>query len=169
MSRSLERSNKMIRWFCIALLLCHTFGGLCEERGEHGLPRSGRSKLLICSGVPISLAIAPKMPTSRTARTSLGLTSPSPVPATGAFNDNTVGPFNAGWDFRYYWYDVSQFWIGSNGYIKFQSVGQLAQPFPTFPNMATPNDAPSAPTLVTGCLTTARPVSATGGRTTRTR
>lgn len=59
---------------------------------------------------------------------------------TGLEDDNTVGPFNAGWDFRYYWYDVSQFWIGSNGYIKFQSVGQLAQPFPTFPNTATPND-----------------------------
>ena len=58
----------------------------------------------------------------------------------GLTDDNSVGPFPIGWNFRYYWYDVTQFWIGSNGYIKFSTPGQLAQPFPTFPNTTTPND-----------------------------
>ncbi len=60
--------------------------------------------------------------------------------AQGLGDDNFVGPFNIGWPFRFYWYDVSQFWIGSNGYIKFSTAGQLAQPIPQFPNATAPND-----------------------------
>ena len=58
----------------------------------------------------------------------------------GLADDNFVGPFPISWNFRYYWYDVSQFWIGSNGYIKFQAAGNLAQAFPDFPTAAVPND-----------------------------
>lgn len=59
---------------------------------------------------------------------------------TGLTDDNFVGPFPIGFSFRYYWYDVTQFWVGSNGYIKFSTPGQLAQPFPQFPNATAPND-----------------------------
>lgn len=58
----------------------------------------------------------------------------------GLADDNVVGPFPIGWDFRYYWYDISEFWVGSNGYIKFSTPGQLAQPIPAFPNAEPPND-----------------------------
>lgn len=55
-------------------------------------------------------------------------------------DDDVVGPFQIGFNFHYYWYDVHQFWIGSNGYIKFSRGGQLAQPIPMFPNATAPND-----------------------------
>ncbi|NUO19584.1 T9SS type A sorting domain-containing protein [bacterium] len=58
----------------------------------------------------------------------------------GLTDDNFVGPFQIGWNFRFYWYDVSSFSVGSNGYIKFSTAGQLAQPIPQFPNAAAPND-----------------------------
>lgn len=58
----------------------------------------------------------------------------------GLTDDNFVGPFSIGWSFHYYWYDVTQFYIGSNGYIKFSTAGQLAQPIPQLPSTATPND-----------------------------
>jgi hypothetical protein len=59
---------------------------------------------------------------------------------TGLQDDNTVGPFEIGFIFHYYWYDVSRFWVGSNGYIKFDSRGQLGQPFVRFPSSSVPND-----------------------------
>jgi hypothetical protein len=55
-------------------------------------------------------------------------------------DDNLRGPFNLNFDFHYYWYDVNQFWVGSNGYIKFNDLSQLAAPFPTIPGTALPND-----------------------------
>ncbi|MFI5134870.1 MAG: T9SS type A sorting domain-containing protein [Chitinophagales bacterium] len=54
-------------------------------------------------------------------------------------DDNSRGPFETNFTFLYYWYDVSQFWIGSNGYLLFHE-GQIASPFPTFPNSLLPND-----------------------------
>ncbi len=50
-------------------------------------------------------------------------------------DDNTVGSFPIGFPFHYYWYDVSQFWVGSNGYIGFTN-GQISAPFGTIPNTA---------------------------------
>lgn len=58
---------------------------------------------------------------------------------TGLGDDNFVGPFNIGFSFRYYYYNVSQFWIGSNGYIAFNGAN-IASPFPTIPLAAVPND-----------------------------
>lgn len=47
---------------------------------------------------------------------------------TGLMDDNYVGPFSCT-GFQFYWYPVTQFWIGSNGFISF--VGQnIASPFP---------------------------------------
>ena len=54
-------------------------------------------------------------------------------------DDNTEGPFQISFNFHYYWYDVNQFWIGSNGYIIFQS-GQLSAPFPYIPAASQPQN-----------------------------
>ncbi|HRC32696.1 MAG TPA: T9SS type A sorting domain-containing protein [Bacteroidia bacterium] len=47
-------------------------------------------------------------------------------------DDNVVGPFPMGFNFHYYWYDVDEFRIGSNGYISFNN-GNMAVPFPPIP------------------------------------
>ena len=54
-------------------------------------------------------------------------------------DDNTVGSFPIGFPFHYYWYDVTQFWVGSNGYIGFDN-GQLSSPFSAIPNTAGPEN-----------------------------
>ncbi len=60
---------------------------------------------------------------------------------TGMGDDNWVGPFNIGFPFRYYWYDVDQFYIGSNGYLKFGDPFNMSQTFPaSIPLATTPND-----------------------------
>ncbi|MBS1658410.1 MAG: T9SS type A sorting domain-containing protein [Bacteroidetes bacterium] len=55
-------------------------------------------------------------------------------------DDNLRGPFYLNFNFHYYWYDVTQFWVGSNGYLKFNDLSQLAAPFPTVPSTELPND-----------------------------
>ncbi|MFZ0389840.1 MAG: T9SS type A sorting domain-containing protein [Calditrichia bacterium] len=59
---------------------------------------------------------------------------------TGLGDDNIVGPFFIGFPFRYYWYDVTEFYVGSNGYIRFSGAGQLSHPFSAIPNTLPPND-----------------------------
>ncbi|MGZ4056322.1 MAG: T9SS type A sorting domain-containing protein [Bacteroidia bacterium] len=54
-------------------------------------------------------------------------------------DDNTVGSFPIGFPFHYYWYDVTQFWVGSNGYIGFAN-GQLSSPFPMIPSTSGPEN-----------------------------
>src|SRR4026209_308856 len=54
-------------------------------------------------------------------------------------DDNSRGPFEMNFNFHYYWYDVNQFWVGSNGYILFQD-GKIASPFYDVPNAPLPND-----------------------------
>jgi hypothetical protein len=54
-------------------------------------------------------------------------------------DDNTEGPFGLTFDFHFYWYDVNQFWIGSNGYVIFQN-GQMSAPFPYIPSTAQPQN-----------------------------
>lgn len=63
------------------------------------------------------------------------------VQVSGLGDDNTVGPFllPAGMEFHYYWYDISKFWVGSNGYVIFTN-GQVSSPFPIMPSTALPND-----------------------------
>ncbi len=57
-------------------------------------------------------------------------------------DDNVRGPFPAGFNFHFYWYDVDLFWVGSNGYIGFSGFtsAQLAQPFPYIPSSTAPQD-----------------------------
>lgn len=62
----------------------------------------------------------------------------TPVPGLG--DDNIVGPFNVGFPFHYYWYDVTSFHVGSNGYLRFSGTGQLSSPFTTIPSPVAPND-----------------------------
>lgn len=60
---------------------------------------------------------------------------------TGLGDDNYVGPYQIGFPFHFYWYDVNQFYIGSNGYLKFGSGALIASPFPaSIPLPASPND-----------------------------
>lgn len=54
-------------------------------------------------------------------------------------DDNSRGPFLMNFNFHYYWYDVNQFYVGSNGYILFEE-GQLASLFYNLPNTNLPND-----------------------------
>lgn len=67
-------------------------------------------------------------------------TLPGAVEVTTLTDDNFVGPFPIGFNFPYYWYSVDQFWIGSNGYIKFDAIGMIASPFPVVPSPTPPND-----------------------------
>ena len=55
-------------------------------------------------------------------------------------DDNVVGPYNIGFDFPYYWYSVSQFYIGSNGYIAFHDNALDASPFQHMPATENPNN-----------------------------
>ncbi|MEO0077240.1 MAG: hypothetical protein ABIK19_06200, partial [candidate division WOR-3 bacterium] len=48
---------------------------------------------------------------------------------TGLGDDNVVGPFPIGFNFPYYWYKVSSFYVGSNGYIAFGDRTLAASPF----------------------------------------
>ena len=60
---------------------------------------------------------------------------------TGLGDDNYVGPFSFGFDFIYYWYPVSELYVGSNGYLKFPPGALIASPFPiSIPLTAEPND-----------------------------
>ncbi|MFM2375403.1 MAG: hypothetical protein RLZZ165_500 [Bacteroidota bacterium] len=58
---------------------------------------------------------------------------------TGAFrvpslaDDNSAGPYVLGWDFHFYWSDFSSIKIGSNGWVSFQNIGNIASCFPRIP------------------------------------
>lgn len=55
-------------------------------------------------------------------------------------DDNISGPYPLDQGFPFYWYSVNQFWIGSNGYIRFPSRLALASPFPAIPDSLLPNN-----------------------------
>lgn len=52
----------------------------------------------------------------------------------GLGDDNYVGPFPMQFTFRYYWYPVSSFYIGSNGYINLTSPANFGTPFSRLPS-----------------------------------
>lgn len=62
----------------------------------------------------------------------------------GLGDDNVVGPFEIGFEFPYYWYGVTEFYVGSNGYIAFHDNGLIAHQgtpaFPYFPTEDPPNN-----------------------------
>ncbi len=58
----------------------------------------------------------------------------------GLADDNVVGPFTVPQGFQFYWYPITQFWIGSNGYISFNGAN-IASPFPgSIPSSGGAND-----------------------------
>lgn len=59
---------------------------------------------------------------------------------TGLGDDNFQGPFPIGFEFPYYWYRVTTFGVGSNGYINFGQPGLNAANFDTIPDPAHVND-----------------------------
>jgi hypothetical protein len=59
---------------------------------------------------------------------------------TGLGDDNVAGPFDIGFDFPYYWYTVTSFFLGSNGYIAFHDNTLDAPDFNPVPGPARPNN-----------------------------
>ena len=59
---------------------------------------------------------------------------------TGFGDDNQKGPFNFNWSFRSYWANYNKVWIGSNGWVAFQNIGNIAAPFPAIPLPSNPNN-----------------------------
>jgi hypothetical protein len=59
-------------------------------------------------------------------------------------DDNVVGPFPIGFSFPYYWYNVTQFYVGSNGYIAFHDNAMNASPFQRIPSAARSNNTLAA-------------------------
>ncbi|PCH69448.1 MAG: hypothetical protein COC01_01480 [Bacteroidetes bacterium] len=51
----------------------------------------------------------------------------------GLGDDNVVGPFSVANNFLYYWYTLSEFYVGSNGYVSFGNIN-IASPFPSIPD-----------------------------------
>jgi hypothetical protein len=58
----------------------------------------------------------------------------------GLVDDNVVGPFSLGFDFPFYWYEVSSTNIGANGFISFTSMQSYSQDFAPIPSTSAPND-----------------------------
>lgn len=70
---------------------------------------------------------------------------PGAVQVAGLADDNSVGMFNIGWDFHYYWSDVNQVKIGTNGWIGFNNIANIAHCFPTVPTAGGAGDNFLAP------------------------
>lgn len=58
---------------------------------------------------------------------------PTAVQISGLSDDNSVGPFSIGWDFQYYWTTENEFKFGSNGWVGFNNIGNIAHCFPQVP------------------------------------
>ncbi|MEY3444798.1 MAG: hypothetical protein RLZZ519_3079 [Bacteroidota bacterium] len=70
---------------------------------------------------------------------------PGAVQLPGLADDNAVGPLSIGWDFHYYWSDYSSIKIGSNGWISFSNIGNIASCFPAVPTAGGVGDNIVAP------------------------
>jgi hypothetical protein len=67
------------------------------------------------------------------------------IQVTGLTDDNASAPISMGMDFHYYWYDVNQIVIGSNGWLSFDNVSNIANCFPTIPAAGGASDNYLAP------------------------
>lgn len=72
-------------------------------------------------------------------------TTPGAVQVMGLVDDNSVGPVPIGFDFRYYWTDYNELKIGSNGWLSFDNVNNVAHCFPTIPSAGGAGDNILAP------------------------
>lgn len=72
--------------------------------------------------------------------------APGAVQITGLSDDNAVGPFNLnGWAFHYYWTDATSWKFGSNGWVGFNNIGNIASCFPLIPTQGGSGDNYVAP------------------------
>lgn len=71
--------------------------------------------------------------------------APGATQVTGLLDDNAVGPFAFSWDFHYYWTDNNSFKLGSNGWVGFNNIGNIAHCFPTVPTAGGAGDNFLAP------------------------
>jgi hypothetical protein len=63
----------------------------------------------------------------------------------GLTDDNSVAFIDFGWNFHYYWTDHSQFKLGSNGWVGFNNIGNIASCFPLIPTQGGSGDNYLAP------------------------
>lgn len=67
---------------------------------------------------------------------------------TGLADDNSASSMiNVGFNFHYYWSDYSQLKIGSNGWMSFNNISNIASCFPTIPTTGGPGDNILAPLM----------------------
>ncbi|MBC7862845.1 MAG: PKD domain-containing protein [Bacteroidia bacterium] len=67
---------------------------------------------------------------------------------TGLADDNSAaGMINVGFPFHYYWSDYSQLKVGSNGWLSFNNVSNIASCFPTIPTAGGAGDNILAPLM----------------------
>ncbi|MBI1226391.1 MAG: T9SS type A sorting domain-containing protein [Bacteroidetes bacterium] len=59
---------------------------------------------------------------------------------TGLADDNSVAFVQMGMDFHFYWSDYNKIKIGSNGWLSFDNVSNIASCFPVIPTMGGPNN-----------------------------
>ena len=59
---------------------------------------------------------------------------------TGLGDDNSVAMMPMGMDFRFYWSDFDRIKIGSNGWLSFDNVSNIASCFPALPTPGGPNN-----------------------------
>lgn len=71
--------------------------------------------------------------------------NPNAVLVTGLADDNSVGQYNIGFPFHYYWQDYSQIKVGSNGWLSFDNIGNIASCFPVVPTQGDNKDNLLAP------------------------
>lgn len=65
----------------------------------------------------------------------------------GLEDDNSVGWIPIGFDFRYYWNDYDKVRVGSNGWISFSNISNIAHGFPNIPTAGGAGDNFLAPFL----------------------
>jgi hypothetical protein len=58
---------------------------------------------------------------------------PGTTQITGLGDDNSIGMIPLGFTMKYYWVDVSSIKIGSNGWVSFSNIGNIAHGFPNIP------------------------------------
>ncbi|MFN8395804.1 MAG: T9SS type A sorting domain-containing protein [Bacteroidia bacterium] len=66
--------------------------------------------------------------------------APGAQQVSGLTDDNSVAFINFGWNFHYYWTDHNQFKLGSNGWVGFNNIGNIASCFPLIPTQGGSGD-----------------------------
>ncbi len=73
---------------------------------------------------------------------------PGTITVTAMGDDDSKGPFQIGFPFHYYWSDYQEVRIGSNGWVSFSNVSNIASCFPTIPQQGGVADNFLAPFMV---------------------